>query len=281
MPCPNNDRINVEPGWAVDAMGQSPGNQSPDPGRKWYTRASTWVAAAVLAGAAAFVSNGVTRLLTAGAERVGGGDPITVVTRTVSDCPFSYVVPEPPDAIPPPPSIETAPVGARERWSRRVGGLDGGSTQVEITVTGTKDQAVVLQGLDVEVIARKDPIDGVEVHAVCGDLVTIRYMIVDLDQRPPTITASVDDRSLSPDASEVVDEPVIFPYRVSRSEPEVFSVYAQARRCHCTWRARLRWVSGDRTGESVINDDGKPFVTHGTDGLTRYISNFGEPLARE
>jgi hypothetical protein len=239
------------------------------------------VIAAVLAGAAAFISNGVTRLLTAGAERVGGGDPITVVTRTVSDCPFSYVVPGPPEAIPPPPGIETAPVGARERWSQRIDGVDGGSTQVEITVTGTTDQAVVLQGLDVEVIERRDPIDGVEVHAVCGDLVPIRYMIVDLDQRPPTITASVDDRSLSPDASEVINDPVIFPYRVSRSEPEVFSVHVQTRTCHCVWRARLRWVSGDRTGESIINDDGEPFVTHGTDGLRRYISNFGEPPAPE
>jgi hypothetical protein len=133
--------------------------------------------------------------------------------------------------------------------------------------------------MDVEVIARRNPIDGVEVHAVCGDLVPIRYMTVDLERRPPVITASVDDRSLSPDASEVVNEPVIFPYRVSRSEPEVFSIYAQTRTCHCTWRARLRWVAGDKTGEYIIDDDGKPFATHGTDGLASYVSNFGEPLA--
>jgi len=203
----------------------------------------------------------------------------SVVAQKVKDCPFSYVVAGPLDEIPPPPSIETAPIGSREQWARRVNGVDGGSTQVEVTVTGATDRAVVLQGLDVEVTARKEPLDAVEVHAVCGDLVPIRYMIVDLDQRPPTITASVDDRSLAPDASEAVNKPVTFPYRVSRSEPEVFSIYAQTRACQCAWRARLRWVSGDESGDYIIDDDEKPFITHGTEGLTSYVSNFGEPLA--
>lgn len=265
----------------MSRLGRSPDEASSSSGQRWYARATTWLAAAAFAGAAAFVSGGVEQLLGASVARVGGGPPIAVVARTVKDCPFSYVIPHPVDEIPPPPNIETAPVDARQRWAERLDGVDGGSTQVEVTITGTTDQAVVLQGLDIEVTARRDPLDAVEVHAICGDLVPIRYMIADLDQQPPEITSSVDDRSLAPDASEVVDNPVTFPYRVSQSEPEVFFIYAQTQRCHCAWRAKLRWVSGEETGEYLIDNDGEPFTTHGTAGIPSYVSNFGEPLARQ
>lgn len=59
------------------------------------------------------------------------------------------MVPRPVEEVPPPPSIETAPVGARAQWAPQVGGVDGGSTQVEVVVTGATDSAVVLQSLDI------------------------------------------------------------------------------------------------------------------------------------
>jgi hypothetical protein len=71
---------------------------------------------------------------------------------------------------------------------------------------------------------------------------------------------------------------VQFPYTVSTSSVEQFLVLAHAKRCHCVWRARLLWTSGDRQGETLIDDGGRPFVTHGVEEYPVYYSYAGEPL---
>lgn len=256
-----------------DPAVQTPSNKND---KKWYLRFRTWLVAAVVTGLTAFVAAGVEKLLDVGTQKLAG-PPIKVVAQRFKDCPFSYVLPGSPNQTPPPPSLDNIS-GTRDDWARRLGGADGGFTQVEVTVTGSSDRAVVLQGLQVEIIDRARPIQGFEAHAVCGDLVALRYITVDLDMEPPVITEAGDNRSEHPDMEGVPEDIVTFPYKVSESEPEVFSIFASTERCNCKWQMRLRWVSGNDSGEYIIDDEGKPFHTHGTEGLRSYVSNNGEPL---
>ena len=248
-----------------------PSQSSP---RKWYKRVSVWVIGTVLAAFAAFITGTIVRFLEVGAEKIG--EPMTVVARRVADCPFSYVIPSAsPRDIPPPPSIEFDPA-LRDKWATDLGGVDGGNTLVELAIIGKSGRAVVLQELKVEVLSRNNPLQGTEVHAVCGDALQARYMTVNLDKKPPVIEAAADYRYLS-DPS-IPEEPIRFPYTTSESDPEVFYVIALTDQCDCTWRIKLRWIADGDSGEKVIDNNGQPFRTTATINAPSYTSNMGEPI---
>ena len=230
-----------------------------------------------LAGGTAFGSGAVERILNTAVDDVGS--PLQVESVRAKDCPYIYVVPGSPATTPIPPSADTASPADHDAWAFQLGGVDGGFTQVDVTVVGTSDRPVVLRDLRVEIVSRNEPIDGFEAHTVCGDVVEVRFISVDLDQRPPVVTASRDDRNLVGDAPDVPEAPIDFPYTVTRTGVETFSIFAGTSACNCSWRGRLLWSAGDRSGEVVIDDNGRPFQTHFTEGYASYTSTFGDPLS--
>lgn len=137
---------------------------------------------------------------------------------------------------------------------------------------------MVLQDLRFDVLERRQPIDGILTKAACGDALPERLLDVDLEPTPPVLVGSYDYRYLDRDKPDTPEEPVRFPYTVSTSSVEQLVVLARATRCHCVWQARLLWTVGDRQGETVIDDGGRPFVTHGAEGYPTYFSYAGEPL---
>lgn len=261
-----------------DARKELPQAHNKPQGKRWYKKTTAWVVAAVAAGLAASIAGGVTQLLGGGSQRfieqIEG--PVDVVARRLAACPFSYVIPlTSPEEIVAPPSSEFDSV-VRDKWAADLGGVDGGNTLVEFVVTGKSGRAVILQDLKVEVVSRNTPLQGTEVHAVCGDALQARYITVNLDKKPPEVEGSADYRFLSDPT--IPEKPISFPYKISESDPEVFYVIALTDQCDCTWRIKLLWVAGGESGEIVIDNNGQPFRTTSVVNAPSYVSNFGEPI---
>jgi len=172
-------------------------------------------------------------------------------------CGHAYLAGGPPAAVPPPPAEADA-----ESWATALGAVHAGETGVRITLQGTDERAVVLEALQVRVMARREPADGrvLRMSSGCGGALTPRMFDVDLDVERPVARSVPGDDTGEPIAA------VSFPYRVSASDPEVFLVTGRTVDCDCDWVAELRWSSGGRSGTVRIDDGGRPFRTSGAPG---------------
>ncbi|MER7665555.1 helix-turn-helix transcriptional regulator [Streptomyces sp. NPDC096193] len=91
-----------------------------------------------------------------GSQPRGNGTPFTWTTDQhvwQNGCGHTYLVKRGPSAVPPPPAEADA-----EQWARSVGAVHAGDAGVRITVQGRSDTAVVLQGIQVRVVARRAPL---------------------------------------------------------------------------------------------------------------------------
>jgi hypothetical protein len=122
-------------------------------------------------------------------------------------------------------------------------GVDAEFTTAEVTVQDTSSTAVILTGLRIDVVRREEPLTGTTVAEACGDALFARHFTADLDQDPPELAPSVDQREEV--ALEVAPaEPIDFPYTVTASDPELFSIIATTETCCCEWTATLEWRVG-------------------------------------
>ncbi|QDY79826.1 helix-turn-helix domain-containing protein [Streptomyces qinzhouensis] len=196
--------------------------------------------------------------------------PVTGAPFTVSaddhqwemGCGHKYLVGGGPSAVPPPPVQADAAA-----WAGALGAVHGGETRVRITVQGTREEAVVLHGLQVRTAARREPPRTGGVYRMdqgCGGALTPRVFEVDLDRRRP-VARSV------PGYGENGPIPAVsFPYRVSVRDPEVLLVTANAANCDCDWYLELEWSSPGRRGVVRIDDGGRPFRTSAIAGRPVY-----------
>ncbi|WP_139246092.1 hypothetical protein [Geodermatophilus amargosae] len=235
--------------------------------KKWYQRTWTWISSGLAAAVAALLVTQGANLINKGTDTLS--PPIDVSVRAVKDCPFTYVIPGDAGSTPPPPPLE-APnlVEEREKWAAQLGGVDADATRIDVTVRGKSDDPVKLEDLQIDVVGRSEPIRGFVGYSICGDVVEVRYISIDLDRNPPAIVATGDDSG--------TEKPVDFPYEVSSTEVESFSIFVSTSTCNCEWRARLLWTSGSRSGEVTMDDDGTPFRTHGGNNLPRFQSQGGK-----
>lgn len=178
------------------------------------------------------------------------------------------------------------PLGARQRWAARLGGVPADVSIVQVIVSGKSDVPVILTNLRVEVTRRSDPVQGPVVdYCECGDVIPERIITVDLDRSPPSITDSVDRRRWFEEGAEHRGDPIDFPYEVTRTSAEVFYLFVGTGLespddgCHCAWTAELSYSAGDRSGTVAIDDNGRPFeVTAVAEDADVYFSAEGEPL---
>lgn len=183
----------------------------------------------------------------------GDAKPITIdVSRWGGP---SYFLNKSPAEVTPPPTDAFA---SRDEWLQENGGVDAGQTYVNIVVQGSSQLAVVLTGLDVEVLRRRPPPRGIWIGPSGSSGLDRRLFTINLDAPRPA--ARFVDNPVTPRSEPSID----FPYSVSDTDPEVFVLIASSRRCDCLWRARLRWSSGGRSGAIRIDENGKPFRTVST-----------------
>jgi len=180
--------------------------------------------------------------------------PLAVIAEKIPGCP-SWVIDKDPEQVPPPPLDDLR----IEAWESRQAATPARAMQVDLVVQGTGAKSVVLQGLDVDVVAARPRSPGALYQSAgCGGAVARRYFDVNLERAEVRATAM--------NRGEEID----FPFTVNAREVESFVVFATARRCDCRWRLQLRWSSGTRSGVEVIDDGGKPFHTIGPDGRNVY-----------
>ncbi|MER7788902.1 helix-turn-helix transcriptional regulator [Streptomyces sp. NPDC097640] len=201
-------------------------------------------------------------------DKPGSGTPLTLSTRShvwESRCDHRYLINRPPSQVAPPPVEQDAAA-----WASAHGAVHGGTTNVEVTVKGRSESAVVLQDLHVRVVGRRTPLpwSSFAMNNGCGGSLTPRVFSVNLDAARP-LAVPTDGN----DAGEPIPA-VRFPYRVSDTDPEVLLINARTSGCDCDWYLELEWTSGDREGRIRIDDHGAPFRTSSVKGRPEYGYQF-------
>ncbi|MFF9489926.1 helix-turn-helix domain-containing protein [Streptomyces sp. NPDC014676] len=176
-----------------------------------------------------------------------GGVPVTVQTTPYywdSPCEQSFLVDRSPQNMPPPPSQQSA-VG----WVTPLGAVPADRQMVALTVQGTGEETVVVQGLHLRVASSGAPLEWKKYAAGvgCGGEVSTKSFDASLDLGDATVTPINGQRN--------------FPYSVTESDPEVFYVDAHTSGHDVRWYLELDWSSGSRKGTIRIDDHGKPFRT--------------------
>ncbi|MFJ7493243.1 helix-turn-helix domain-containing protein [Streptomyces sp. NPDC097727] len=202
-----------------------------------------------------------------GAQTGGGVPPSATISsyNWEEPCGQHYVLDQKPDDVPPPP-----PPQDTRGWARALGGVDGGSMQLELTVQGKSEQAVVLKGLHVRTLSRKAPLawSAYSMGEGCGSGITPQSFDIDLDDNRPTLTPVAGQQG------EVRVPPKHFPFRVSSTDVEVFDLKAHVEGHDVSWYLELEWSSGGRQGTLRIDDGGKPFRTSSIQARPKYMYRY-------
>ena len=175
-------------------------------------------------------------------------DPETIKTLDPIEN-YEFVVRRPISAVGPPPNGISE--RGRYRWAKSMAGVDAFSTVVRIVMRGRSDSPVILDNLQVDVVNSGPPLSGTFVtYFGQGAGQPVRYFEINLDRQPPTVKQLTKGKPTTP-----------FPYEVSKSEVEVFDIYAYALRHDVRWRLRLDYTSADKQGSMTFDDHGQPFET--------------------
>jgi hypothetical protein len=192
-----------------------------------------------------------------------GSSPVLVSVQHLpgqSDGCGDWIVNKSPQDLTPMPS--NPDLSTQENWIYNNDAADTKSTWLEVTVQGQSSRPVVLTDLQFIVVHRNyGPIPGALVGNACGGPIIGRFIEVDLSKQPVRIIASYKDQMPSPNEPAWDLKPVIFPYTVSATDAEEFMIIADANQCDCEWYAELSWSANGKNGESIINDQGRPFRT--------------------
>ncbi|TDC63552.1 hypothetical protein E1200_21985 [Actinomadura sp. GC306] len=143
---------------------------------------------------------------------------------------------------------------------------------VDLTVQGNSGTAVVIDKIEVEIVKRRPAPSGVVVGLPCGEPFTINFARINLDRQPVRVDPSL------PKPEEMVNgvvpdrqyAKVKFPYQVTAGKADQFALLATTSRCSCEWVLKVKWSSDGAVGESIIKDNGKPFLTTSPARMQRY-----------
>ncbi|MFJ3973702.1 helix-turn-helix domain-containing protein [Streptomyces sp. NPDC090021] len=190
--------------------------------------------------------------------------PLKAAVRShvwAAGCDHAYLTERGPGSVAPPPVEADAPA-----WASAQRAVHAGSQIVEVTLHGTGGGAVVLEGLEVRVGARRTPPawNVYQMSQGCGGGLTPAAFAVNLDAPRPLArpVAGSDGGSRQPAPA--------FPLRVSAAEPVVLRVEATTTGCDCDWSLDLRWTSPADSGTLRIDDGGRPLRTSAATGRPVY-----------
>jgi hypothetical protein len=135
-------------------------------------------------------------------------------------------------------------------------------TAIGVTVQGSNEHAAILHGVRVEVMSvNPAPASGAILPKYCQGDPTIRSFRINLDAALPEM------KPVDGDGDTV--QARAFPYQVSNNEPEQWFIEATTTR-DISWRLILTWTSQEKQLTTVIDNNGRPFHTVGTQTLRRY-----------
>lgn len=190
--------------------------------------------------------------------------PLRAAVRShvwAAGCDHAYLTERGPAAVAPPPVEADAPA-----WASAQRAVHAGQQILEVTVHGAGAGAVVLEGLDVRVTARRTPPawNVYQMSPGCGGALTPAVYAVNLDA-PRPVARPVDGG----DSEGTIRAPA-FPMRVSAAEPVVLRVEAATTGCDCDWYLDLRYTGPSGSGSVRIDDSGRPLRTTAATGRPVY-----------
>jgi hypothetical protein len=145
-------------------------------------------------------------------------------------------------------------------WARARSGVDESVTQVRITMTARRDIVVVVDGLRVKVSARRAvPPWRRIICPVGGADITPRRAEVRLSDFDPPMVLWVDE------AGDAISAPA---FTLSGSDAEMIHLWAHVGDHEWVeWTAELLVLVDGRRRVIDVSDNGRPFVTSGSDGI--------------
>jgi hypothetical protein len=145
---------------------------------------------------------------------------------------------------------------------------------VEASIQGESSRTITLSRIEFSVERRPRPA-GATFSNPCGDAISGRFVEADLDRNPVRVSGSSEDPegivgSVDPRSGRSPYEPIRFPWTVSVSDPLLLKVVARTKRCYCTWRARIPWRSGAKSGVIAIDNRGEGYEVAGGEGTKKF-----------
>jgi hypothetical protein len=131
--------------------------------------------------------------------------------------------------------------------------------KIELSVQGLSSDAVVLQGLHIRTVSKAAPLawSAFSMASGCGGGIVPASFDVNLDADRPLAHPTAGQQG------DTVVPAVDFPFKVSKTDPQVLTVYAHAHMVNVAWYLELDWSSGSQSGTVRIDDHGHPFQTSG------------------
>lgn len=156
-------------------------------------------------------------------------------------------------------------------WAHARGACDGDRTEIRVTIQGLAESVVLIDGLKVATVSREQP-SGLAIRCEVGGAdITPRHLTVDLDWDPAVVTF----------ADGGGDPSLPFTFTLGRSEVEIFHIVARSSTVRCQWIAELLLIVDGRRQVFRVSDEGRPFSTCATTGLTSYGWNRDQWIPRE
>ena len=160
----------------------------------------------------------------------------------------------------------TGPQRNKQTWDQNpgaFGAIPASTVEMEISLTGPENHAVVITGLQFHVHSRKPAPAGVWLYVPgqCGGDSSYHYAKVDFDTAAPYYLP------YSQPKNERADE-LRFPYTTSSIDLLSLQVVITSDHSDCTWDATLSWIDGGTTKSVTIDDNGKPFEITSVTGMT-------------
>lgn len=160
---------------------------------------------------------------------------------------------------------------AIDRVRRTTGSDLPTGSPVEVTVQNSGGTAIVLTRLEVSVKDRSEPVPNslMDVGTGCGGGLPKRVFSVNLDATEPKVVPQEDDGygNRTPD----------FPYKVSADDPEVFALSGYSNKM-VEWTATLHWVADGKEGKTVIDNDGRPFLSYPNTASRYWFDTYTDTL---
>ena len=82
-----------------------------------------------------------------------------------------------------------------------------------------------------------------------------------MEDDPVRVVESAEDPEATQGAVDTAGrrlfKPISFPWTVSLTDPLILRVIARTKRCPTTWRARITWRSGEKSGVIPIDNGGQ------------------------
>lgn len=148
------------------------------------------------------------------------------------------------------------------QWAYDRGGSTGNKSG-RLTIQGETDDLVILHGIHVVSYSDQPPTEDASLLQPCdpqGGSQQTRSFSVQLEDQPRIVSQPAFD----PDHETGKIQPASkFPYKVSRTDAEVWDMYFSGPPCRCSFELEIDWTSRGKSGRlKVARDFGSPFVIH-------------------